>query len=141
MRSPSAGRTIVRRWCLRRLQLLPMFLLVGGALFDYHAGADVSGVAFYAAAPMTAAALLSLRATVLAGLGSCAADFVLLSHFGFMRGSVGQGELAVVATVSAFAIVVNRLVYWRAAAAIRFDWASADRRAPRGGCERSADWW
>ncbi|MEV0371861.1 PP2C family protein-serine/threonine phosphatase [Streptomyces sp. NPDC050636] len=112
MRAPSAGRTTVRRWCLRHLQLLPVLLLVGGALLDYHTSPHFSGEAFYTAAPMTAAALLSLRATVLAGIGACAADVALLTHFGFIGNSGGRSELAAVATVSAFAIVVNRLMYY-----------------------------
>ncbi|MFF4955348.1 PP2C family protein-serine/threonine phosphatase [Streptomyces chattanoogensis] len=112
MRAPSAGRTSVRRWCLRHLQLLPLVLLVAGALLDYNTSPHFSAEAFYTAAPMTAAALLSLRATILAGLGACAADVALLIHFGFMDDSGGRSELAAVATVSAFAIVVNRLMYY-----------------------------
>ncbi|MEU4212419.1 PP2C family protein-serine/threonine phosphatase [Streptomyces sp. NPDC026206] len=112
MRAPSAGRTAVRRWCLRRLQLLPLLLLAGGALLDYRTSPHFSAEAFYTAAPMTAAALLSLRATILAGLGACAIDFTLLTHFGFIGDSGGRSELAAVATVSAFAVVVNRLMYY-----------------------------
>ncbi|MFI6764632.1 PP2C family protein-serine/threonine phosphatase [Streptomyces sp. NPDC050355] len=112
MRAPSADRTTARRWCLRHLQLLPVILLVGGAFLDYHTSPHFSGEAFYTAAPMTAAALLSLRATVLAAIGACVADFALLSHFGFIEGSGGRSELAAVVTVSAFAIVVNRLMYY-----------------------------
>ncbi|MFI9048285.1 PP2C family protein-serine/threonine phosphatase [Streptomyces sp. NPDC053427] len=97
---------------MRRLQLLPVVLLVGGALIDYHTPPHFSGEAFYTAAPMTAAALLSLPATILAGIGACAIDFALLTHFGFIGKSGGESELAAVATVSAFAIVVNRLMYY-----------------------------
>ncbi|MFJ9854755.1 PP2C family protein-serine/threonine phosphatase [Streptomyces sp. NPDC101150] len=112
MRAPSVGHTAVGRWCLRHLQLLPVILLVGGAFLDYRTSPHVSAEAFYAAAPMTAAALLSLRATVLAGLGACAADIALLTHFGLIGASGGRSELAAVATVSALAIVVNRLMYY-----------------------------
>ncbi|WP_431045735.1 PP2C family protein-serine/threonine phosphatase [Streptomyces sp. P1-3] len=113
MRAPGAARrTTVGRWFLRHLQLLPVALLVGGVLFDYNTSGHVSGEAFYTAAPMTAAALLSLRATILAGIGACAADVALLTHFGFIGKPGGQSELAAVVTVSAFAIVVNRLMYY-----------------------------
>ncbi|MEU7134990.1 PP2C family protein-serine/threonine phosphatase [Streptomyces sp. NPDC046261] len=112
MRAPSAGRTAVKRWCLRHLQLLPVLLLLGGALLDYCTPPHFSAEALYTAAPMAAAALLSLRATVLAGIGACAVDFALLTHFGFMGDSGGRSELAAVATVSAFAVVVNRLMYY-----------------------------
>lgn len=112
MRAPSVGRAAVKRWCLRHLQLLPVLLLVGGAFLDYHTPPHFSAEALYTAAPMSAAALLSLRATILAGIGACAADFALLTHFGFMDDSGGRSELAAVATVSAFAVVVNRLMYY-----------------------------
>ncbi|MGW2369387.1 PP2C family protein-serine/threonine phosphatase [Streptomyces sp. NPDC001667] len=112
MRAPGARRAGVGRWCLRHLQLLPVLLLVMGALLDYNTSPHFSAEAFYTAAPMTAAALLSLRATVLAGIGACAADFALLTHFGFIGDSGGRSELAAVATVSVFAVVVNRLMYF-----------------------------
>ncbi|GAA3078480.1 hypothetical protein GCM10020000_75030 [Streptomyces olivoverticillatus] len=112
MRAPSGWRTAVRRWCLRHLQLLPLLLLVAGAVLDYNTPPHFSAEAFYTAAPMTAAALLSLRATILSGIGTCAADFALLTHFGFIEDSGGRSELAAVATVSAFAVVVNRLMYY-----------------------------
>ncbi|MGW2424291.1 PP2C family protein-serine/threonine phosphatase [Streptomyces sp. NPDC001709] len=112
MRALSAGRSTVGRWCLRCLPLLPVALLVGGALFDYNTNPHVSGEAFYTAAPMAAAALLSLRATVLAGIGACATDVALLAHFGFLGESGGQSELAAVSSVSALAIGVNRLVHY-----------------------------
>ncbi len=112
MRAPSAGRAGRRRWCLRHLRLLPVLLLAGGAALDYNTSPHFSAEAFYTAAPMTAAALLSLRATVLAGLGACGADAALLVHFGFIGDPGGRSELAAVATVSAFAVVVNRLMYY-----------------------------
>ncbi|MEU1312206.1 PP2C family protein-serine/threonine phosphatase [Streptomyces cinnamoneus] len=112
MRAPSAGRDGVGRGCLGHLQWLPVLLLAGGAAIDYNTPPHFSAEAFYVAAPMTAAALLSLRATVLAGLGACAADAVLLVHFGFLGDPGGRSELAAVATVSALAVVVSRLMYY-----------------------------
>ncbi|MFF7725334.1 PP2C family protein-serine/threonine phosphatase [Streptomyces sp. NPDC008001] len=112
MRAPGTGRTTVKRWFLRHLQLLPLLLLAGGAALDYNTPPHFSAEAFYTAAPMAAAALLSLRATVLAGVGACAADTALLLHFGYLGDSGGRSELATVATVSAFAIVVNRLMHY-----------------------------
>ncbi|MFF3913038.1 PP2C family protein-serine/threonine phosphatase [Streptomyces sp. NPDC001852] len=91
---------------------MPVVLLVGGALFDYNTAPHVSGEAFYTAAPMAAAALLSLRATVLAGVAACATDIALLAHFGLLGDAGGQSELAAVATVSALAVVVNRLMHY-----------------------------
>ncbi|WP_223267669.1 PP2C family protein-serine/threonine phosphatase [Streptosporangium nondiastaticum] len=112
MRAPGTKRTGIGRWCLRHLQWMPAFLLVGGAALDYNTPPHFSAEAFYTAAPMSAAALLSLRATILAAAGACAADTALLIHFGFLGDSGGRSELATVATVSAFAVVVNRLMYY-----------------------------
>ncbi len=112
MRAPGAGGDAIRRGCLSHLQWLPVLLLVGGAFLDYSTSPHFSAEAFYTAAPMTAAALLSLRATILAGLGACAADAALLTHFGLIGDTGGRSELAAVATVSALAVVVNRLMYY-----------------------------
>ncbi|MFF0622603.1 hypothetical protein [Streptomyces sp. NPDC004296] len=103
MRTSGAWRATVGRWCLRHLQLLPVVLLVGGALVDYFTPPHVSAEAFYTAAPMTAAALLSLRATILAGIGACVTDIALLTHFGLLEDFGGWSELAAVVTVSALA--------------------------------------
>ncbi|WP_414166525.1 PP2C family protein-serine/threonine phosphatase [Streptoverticillium reticulum] len=113
MKAPGAGLAAVLRWFLRHLQIVPLLLLVGGVVLDLSTPPHFSAEAFYTAAPMTAAALLSLRATVLAGIGACVADFAVLTHFGFAAGSGGRSELAAVATVSAFAVVVNRLMHYR----------------------------
>ncbi|MFI9201827.1 PP2C family protein-serine/threonine phosphatase [Streptomyces sp. NPDC053048] len=113
MRAPSAGRTTAERGRPRLLTVfLPVLLLAGGAVLDYNTSPHFSAEAFYTAAPMTAAALLSLRATVLAGVGACAVDAALLAHFGFLDDSGGRSELAAVATVSALAVIVNRLMYY-----------------------------
>ncbi|MEU3872252.1 MULTISPECIES: PP2C family protein-serine/threonine phosphatase [Streptomyces] len=113
MRAPSAGRTAVMRWFLRHLPLVPVVMLVGGALIDVNTPPHFSLEAVYTAAPMTAAALLSLRATILAGIGACLADALVLAHFGFLDESGGRSELATVATVSALAVVVSRLMHYR----------------------------
>ncbi|MGK5642257.1 PP2C family protein-serine/threonine phosphatase, partial [Streptomyces sp. URMC 126] len=112
MRSPKARRgTTAGRGRPGPLPLLPVLLLAAGALLDYATSPHFSAEALYTAAPMTAAALLSLRATVLAGLGACLVDALLLHHFGFLGDSGGRSELAAVATVSALAVLVNRLMY------------------------------
>ncbi|WP_246430669.1 PP2C family protein-serine/threonine phosphatase [Streptomyces rectiverticillatus] len=134
MRAPDTGRTAERRWFLRHLQLLPVALLVGGVVLDYNTPPRFSAEAFYTAAPMAAAALLSLRATILAAIGACVADFALLTHFGIMADSGGRSELAAVATVSAIAVVVNRLMHYsdvRLQSARRIALAVQDAILPR----------
>ncbi|MGK5728887.1 PP2C family protein-serine/threonine phosphatase [Streptomyces sp. URMC 124] len=134
MRAPNAGRAAERSRSPRRLQLLPVALLVGGTVLDYNTPPRFSAEAFYTAAPMAAAALLSLRATILAGIAACAADFALLTHFGLMGGPGGRSELAAVATISAIAVVVNRLMYYsdvRLQSARRIALAVQDAVLPR----------
>jgi serine phosphatase RsbU (regulator of sigma subunit) len=104
-------RTIAGRGAGRHVRLLPALIIVGGAFLDYFTSPTFGGTAFYSAAPMAAAALLSLRATILTGLGAFAADVAVLAHFGFLDTIGGQSELSSVATVSALAVVINRLLH------------------------------
>ncbi|UQA98126.1 PP2C family protein-serine/threonine phosphatase [Streptomyces halobius] len=107
---PNEGRFAAGRFLMRHAPVLPFALLIGGAFLDYFTAPRFSASAFYSAAPMTAAPL-SLRVTVLAGLAACAADAVVLLHFGFLGHYSGDTELASVATVGAIAVLVNRLLH------------------------------
>ena len=98
------------RASVRRLRLLPAFLLVCGLVLDWFTPPDLSAAPFYSAAPMVAATLLSLPATVMTGLCSCAADALINLHFGQLTDSAGQTELITIATVAGIAVVVNRLL-------------------------------
>ncbi|MDX6352987.1 MAG: hypothetical protein QOF84_7777 [Streptomyces sp.] len=103
-----SGRDVVR-W----FGLLPAVLLIGGGLLDWFTSPDFSATALYSVAPMVAAPLLSLRATVLTGIAACAVDATLLAHFGFLSDSGGMTELASTAAISVMAVVVNRLLHIR----------------------------
>ncbi|MEU6082534.1 PP2C family protein-serine/threonine phosphatase [Streptomyces sp. NPDC047108] len=99
------------RGVMRWVRLLPLPILLGGAAVDYFTSPEFSGAAFYSAAPMAGAPVLSLPALVLTGLAACGTDVVLLLHFDSLDSPGGRSELASVVTVSAVAIVINRLLY------------------------------
>ncbi len=98
------------RLSVRRLRMLPAFLLLCGLVLDWLTPPDLSAAPFYSAAPMVAATLLSWRATVLTGLLACAADTVLNAYYGQLGESSGQTEVITIATVSGIAVVINRLL-------------------------------
>ncbi len=99
------------RGSARRLRLLPPLLLACGVVLDWFAPPDLSSAPFYSAAPMVAATLLSLRATVVTGLCACAADAAINAHYGSLTTSGGQTEVITIATVAVLAVVINRLLY------------------------------
>lgn len=98
---------------VRRVRFLPAALLLGGAALDWVTPPEFSATALYSVAPMVAAPLLSLRATVLTGIGACAADAALLAHFGFLGDAGGMTELASIAAIAVVAVVINRLLHIR----------------------------
>lgn len=98
------------RASLRRLRLLPAFLIACGLALDAFTPPDLSAAPFYSAAPMVASTLLSLRATALIGLTACAADALLTAHYGQLTHSKGQTEVITIATVSLIALLTNRLL-------------------------------
>lgn len=94
----------------RRLRLLPALLVACGVVLDWLTPPDLSAAPFYSAAPMVAATLLSLPATILTGLCSCAADAGINARYGALTASSGQTEVITIATVAGIAVVINRLL-------------------------------
>ncbi|MEU9973588.1 PP2C family protein-serine/threonine phosphatase [Streptomyces sp. NPDC051014] len=90
-------------------RLLPALLIVGGALYDVLTPIAYTAVPFFTAAPLVAAPLSSLRTTVLTGLASFLAVHALHARFGLPHADVVT-ELTTVATVSALAVGINRVV-------------------------------
>ncbi|MBA2947799.1 serine/threonine-protein phosphatase [Streptomyces sp. PSKA28] len=103
----------MERGMVRRLRLLPFILLIGGGVLDVVTPPKFSATAFYAAAPIIAAPLMSLWGTVLTGLAACAVDAAVLAHFGFLDHQDGLTELASIVAVAVMAVVINRLLYHR----------------------------
>ncbi len=94
----------------RALRVLPALLLAFGAVLDWFTPPDLSAAPFYSAAPMVAATLLSLRATVTTGLVACLADLLINLRYDELAKSGGQTEVITIATVSGLAVLVNRLL-------------------------------
>jgi hypothetical protein len=67
-------------------------------------------VPFFTAAPLVAAPLSSLRTTVLTGLASFLAVYAVHARFGYVPDADAVTELTTVATVSALAAGINRVV-------------------------------
>lgn len=92
------------------LRLLPAFLVACGLVLDWFTPPELSAAPFYSAAPMAAATLLSMRATVLTGVCACVADALMGWHFGQLGQHAGLTEIVTIATVSGLAVVVNHLL-------------------------------
>ncbi|MER6463642.1 SpoIIE family protein phosphatase [Streptomyces sp. NPDC001228] len=91
-------------------RLLPALLIVGGVFYDALTPVAFTAVPFFTAAPLVAAPLSSLRTTVLTGLASFLAVYAVHARFGFVPDADAVTELTTVATVSALAAGINRVV-------------------------------
>ncbi|MFE0629699.1 PP2C family protein-serine/threonine phosphatase [Streptomyces sp. NPDC058864] len=95
------------------VRLLPVVVLVGGLFVDLLTPTMYTSAAFYSVAPVLAAPLLSMRATMVVGLVAIGADTAVLAHFGRLRGLSGMSELLTVSLVSVVAVFINRLLVAR----------------------------
>ncbi|MGR8009760.1 PP2C family protein-serine/threonine phosphatase [Streptomyces hypolithicus] len=89
---------------------LPTLLIVGGYVFEITTPPSFIGSPLFAAAPLIAAPLYSLRYTLLTGAAAVCA--VVLLHFVSHTSTRVESitELVTIATVAAFAVVINRVV-------------------------------
>ncbi|MFG2293004.1 PP2C family protein-serine/threonine phosphatase [Streptomyces sp. NPDC048603] len=101
-----AGNRLARRL----VRVLPALLIVLGLLFDLLSPPSFTGSPFFSAAPLVAAPLYSLRATVLTGVLACAAVLGLHLHYGDAWAVESLTDLVTVATVSGLAVLINRVV-------------------------------
>ncbi|MGN5381281.1 hypothetical protein BIV25_33850 [Streptomyces sp. MUSC 14] len=65
--------------------MLPLLLVVVGVIMALVTPRDGSAAAFFSAAPVVAAPLLSLHGTVLVGVAACAAGLAVPAHFGQLK--------------------------------------------------------
>jgi serine phosphatase RsbU (regulator of sigma subunit) len=93
--------------------LLPPLLLVVGVVIDLVTPRDVRAAAFFSAAPIVAAPLMSLRGTVLVGVAACAADLAVLARFGLLNDRGVYTDWASVITMAVLGVVLNRLLHRR----------------------------
>ncbi|MET9320152.1 PP2C family protein-serine/threonine phosphatase [Streptomyces sp. NPDC003038] len=94
----------------RVVRLLPATLISLGTVFDLLSPPSFTGSPFFSAAPLIAAPLFSLRATVLTSVLASLAVFVLHIHHGTSWKAEALTELATVVTVSGLAALINRVV-------------------------------
>ncbi|MEV7618276.1 PP2C family protein-serine/threonine phosphatase [Streptomyces sp. NPDC089799] len=110
MAGGDAGAGAGSRPVRRLVRVLPALLIVLGLLFDLLSPPSYTGSPFFSAAPLVAAPLFSLRATVLTGVLACAAVLGLHLYYGDPWAVESLTDLATVATVSALAVLINRVV-------------------------------
>ncbi len=100
----AAGRTVRR--AARRL---PAVLITGGALFGLGAPANYTCAPFLSAAPLVAAPLHTLRATVAAALAAVAVAVGLVFYHRPSDTGEALAEIAAIGTVSLVALGINRI--------------------------------
>ncbi|MFJ2818443.1 MULTISPECIES: PP2C family protein-serine/threonine phosphatase [unclassified Streptomyces] len=94
----------------RFARLLPVLLIAVGFVYDYFTPQQFTASPLFAAAPLVAAPLYSRRGTVLTGLASVLAVFVIHLRLGVVLHADSLTELATVATVVVLAVLINVLV-------------------------------
>ncbi|GGY03865.1 PP2C family protein-serine/threonine phosphatase [Streptomyces minutiscleroticus] len=92
----------------RLVRPLPALLIAAGIAYDHFTPQDFTAAPFFTAAPLAAASLYSLRATLRTGVAAVFA--VVLVHLQFAPSASGITEIVTVATVAFLACVVNRVV-------------------------------
>jgi serine phosphatase RsbU (regulator of sigma subunit) len=80
-------------------------------VIDFATPQTVSAAALYAAAPLTAAPVLSLRGTIVTGAVAFLLDLAMFGYFGYHGTAPQISELSMVATVAVIAAFLNRLLY------------------------------
>ncbi|MCX5532312.1 serine/threonine-protein phosphatase [Streptomyces sp. NBC_00006] len=93
------------------LRLLPLLLVIGGAVYEYVTPSGFPGAPLFSAAPLVAAPFFSLGATILVGVVSIGAITAVHLRFTENLDSVFVTEIVTVATVCLLACLLNRIVY------------------------------
>ncbi|MEU9101856.1 PP2C family protein-serine/threonine phosphatase [Streptomyces sp. NPDC048361] len=94
----------------RLVRVLPVVLVVVGFVFDASTPPELTAAALFAGAPVAAAPFYSERGTAAVGLGSVAAIVALWFIHDLPNLGEGASELFTVLTVSALALVINRIL-------------------------------
>ncbi|WP_432001276.1 PP2C family protein-serine/threonine phosphatase [Streptomyces sioyaensis] len=121
-------RMSARVQCVARR--LPVLLIVGGLAFDFGTPPRYTAAPFFAAATLVAAALCSLRATMLTVLAAVVSEFAVVILHRNAGYEASLTEVATVLVVALLALGLNRVVRLREAelASVR-DVAEATQRA------------
>ncbi|MGW7427268.1 PP2C family protein-serine/threonine phosphatase [Streptomyces sp. NPDC054813] len=91
-------------------RFLPVLLIAAGVCYDVLTPRAFTPVPFFTAAPLIAAPLFSLRATVLTGLASFLAAYAVHARYTFSPNVDMATEVLTVVTVAALAAGINRVV-------------------------------
>ncbi|WP_338698081.1 PP2C family protein-serine/threonine phosphatase [Streptomyces sp. Q6] len=92
------------------LRLLPLLLVLCGALYEYFTPAGFSGAPLFSAAPLVAAPFFLLRGTLWTGVLSIVLIIAVHRRYTGEFGSDVITEILTVATVCALACFINRIV-------------------------------
>ncbi|MET8475536.1 PP2C family protein-serine/threonine phosphatase [Streptomyces sp. NPDC006422] len=92
------------------VRLLPLLLVIGGAVYEYFTPAGYSGAPLFSAAPLVAAPFFSLCTTILTGAVSIGAIVAVHLYFWTNMGVAFVTEIVTVATVCLLACLLNRIV-------------------------------
>ncbi|ANW19063.1 PP2C family protein-serine/threonine phosphatase [Streptomyces clavuligerus] len=101
-RSGYGGRRFVR--------MLPALMIVAGTVFDLSTPPRYTAAPMFTAAPLIAAPFFSWRATLLTGITAVCGVVGLHLYKGTMDEPTAYTELFTVITVSALALVINRVI-------------------------------
>ncbi|MCS0638894.1 serine/threonine-protein phosphatase [Streptomyces sp. LP05-1] len=92
------------------IRALPALLIVGGVVYDLVSPPRFTAVPLLAAAPLVAAPLCTARATVLTGFFAVVTVIALHARDGSLGEVQSPTETLTVLTVSALALLINRMV-------------------------------
>ncbi|MEU9474145.1 PP2C family protein-serine/threonine phosphatase [Streptomyces sp. NPDC048191] len=92
------------------VRALPALLIACGVLYGLLTPREFTAVPFFAAAPLIAAPLSSLRTTALTGIGALAAMYALRAPGGGHPAVATVTDVVTVATVALLALAINRVV-------------------------------
>ncbi|MFF3466558.1 PP2C family protein-serine/threonine phosphatase [Streptomyces sp. NPDC001984] len=103
---------VERRTSLARslVRILPALLVVGGILYGVLTPMEFTAAPFFTAAPLVAAPLTSLRATVVTGVAAAAGTLAVHAGFSSQTSAGSVTEDVTVATVALLAVGINRVV-------------------------------
>ncbi|MFH8842454.1 PP2C family protein-serine/threonine phosphatase [Streptomyces sp. NPDC017868] len=94
----------------RFIRALPPLIIVGGVAFDLATPPEYTAAPLFSAAPLVAAPFSSLLTTLLTGIAAVLASVGLHSYNGTVDEVASLTETLTVLTVSALALLINRVV-------------------------------
>ncbi|MFF3891019.1 PP2C family protein-serine/threonine phosphatase [Streptomyces sp. NPDC001914] len=97
-------------WARTFARTLPLLLVAAGIVYDWFTPSEYTATPLFAAAPLVAAPLHSLRGTVLAGLLAVGAVLVVHGVLGIVLQVDAVTEVVTVTTAAVLAVLINTVV-------------------------------